>query len=62
MKRRSTQLAVVSIAALTTLTLGRAAPAASASAHRSPADLGNTAGAQGRNGLFRAVGDLWPWV
>ena len=45
MKRRSTRLAVVSIAALTTLTLG-AAPAASASAHRSPADLGNTAGAR----------------
>jgi chitinase len=45
MKRRSTRLAVVSVAALTTLMLG-AAPAASASAHRSPADLGNTAGAR----------------
>ena len=45
MKRRSTRLAVVSVAALTTLMLG-AAPAASASARRSPADIGNSAGAR----------------
>ncbi len=43
MKKRSTRIAVVSVAALTTLTVG-AVPAASAATHRSPADIGNAGG------------------